>query len=630
MAAIKLEPIASALARMVRLDLLFSPEVLEHMRTASASSGQMPFDPETKDFLHHYMCIIGATWQLLGAPQFERLSRMHEALEEELMPGGPPMSPVYDSYMAQHVLGQVAHGVAGETPLSVMARLTKGDPSRAALHEMAQCLATAHCDLYRVTHAEGLSATLEPLRGGAALAVRLTGPFLRTGDRALARVLHFRGSSFIADSPYLLRASDEDWLAYLARAASKPAHASAPARGGNAVAKQKLSPKRLARQRQEQKRAAASVAPDHEVVRLLKHGRSERYWLDFIMDAYAGERNGIVFLDGVPDQPETLPHHPDYAGPPEGRSRSAPGTAMARVRDALIDIAERDGVLSRVEQQILGECERAGLPRRELEDNYRTLLTAYCTLGAPNSQGLTALEQLRRQRGLPDDERLVVEALAQGWFSVLRIDRIELDRGLHVMDVLRRKRLFVSERAATRQVATGDLLLGWLYQEQDDTLILEGGLLHVRSYFADAIAGAARAMRDDLAKFLPSQSWRLRAAALPPLLIANVRVMMETLRSAAAAMPRELEALPPELSAQLEAVVLNQIRKNLDEPIPQFRGKTLRGLARGASSRADAIAWLREQERILKLNPQLAKLDLRPLWQELKLDYQGLDTDRPR
>lgn len=46
--------------------------------------------------------------------------------------------------------------------------------------------------------------------------------------------------------------------------------------------------------------------------------------------------------------------------------------------------------------------------------------------------------------------------------------------------------------------------------------------------------------------------------------------------------------------------------------------------------RPDAVSWLREQERILKSNPQLAGLDLRPLWQELALPFQGLETDPPR
>ena len=64
-------------------------------------------------------------------------------------------------------------------------------------------------------------------------------------------------------------------------------------------------------------------------------------------------------------------------------------------------------------------------------------------------------------------------------------------------------------------------------------------------------------------------------------------------------------------------------------PIPQFKGKTLRQLARTVKGRPDAISWLREQERILKSNPQLAGLDLRPLWQELALPFQGLETDPP-
>lgn len=42
---------------------------------------------------------------------------------------------------------------------------------------------------------------------------------------------------------------------------------------------------------------------------------------------------------------------------------------------------------------------------------------------------------------------------------------------------------------------------------------------------------------------------------------------------------------------------------------------------------ADAISWLREQERMLNTNPQFSGIDVRPLWAELGLEYQGLDTD---
>ena len=87
--------------------------------------------------------------------------------------------------------------------------------------------------------------------------------------------------------------------------------------------------------------------------------------------------------------------------------------------------------------------------------------------------------------------------------------------------------------------------------------------------------------------------------------------------------------LSPELAAQIHQVVLAKLRSTLDEAIPRFKGKTLRQLARSVKGRPDAISWLREQERLLKSNPQLAELDLRPLWQELALPFQGVETDPP-
>jgi hypothetical protein len=58
-----------------------------------------------------------------------------------------------------------------------------------------------------------------------------------------------------------------------------------------------------------------------------------------------------------------------------------------------------------------------------------------------------------------------------------------------------------------------------------------------------------------------------------------------------------------------------------------FKGKSLRQVARSRATRPDAISWLREQQRILQLNPQMKGLDMRPLWIELNLEYQGLETD---
>jgi len=305
MSTIRFEPIALQIAQLVSLDRLLSPEGGQKPGEAAA----VPAD--TQEFFAVYMRAVQAGFRLLGAPQFERLSRLYDRFQEEFVPGGPPKSPVYDSYATQHILGEVPQGVASETPFSVLARLTSGQPKHEPLQRLALALAGSHLDLYRVTRAVGTNAELERIREEGTLSVRLTGPFLQAGDRMLGRVLPFGGAFFIADSPYLLKAPDADWLEYLARAAGESSPNAASSEAPRPASNAKLTPKERARLRQK-RAAAARQSPDAGSVRLLKYGRSERYWLDFIMDAYAGERRGIAFLAGIPDRPETLPHHADY------------------------------------------------------------------------------------------------------------------------------------------------------------------------------------------------------------------------------------------------------------------------------------------------------------------------------
>lgn len=191
------------------------------------------------------------------------------------------------------------------------------------------------------------------------------------------------------------------------------------------------------------------------------------------MDGYAGERNGIVLLAGVPDRPESLPHNALHV-PAESEAKAPP---MHRVRQRLIAIAEREGMLER-EQQALATAARDLGVEPQLHDNDRFLLTAYCTLGARSAQGTTALELLDL-RELDIEERAVVNVIEQGRFAVLRIQHIQLDEGMEVSDVLSRRKLHIRERSATRHVAIGDLLLGWICDVGGGDWTLEGGVVHV-------------------------------------------------------------------------------------------------------------------------------------------------------
>lgn len=732
---VTLAPIAAQLGRSISLDALFPAGAVEQIlrdqsqRTPVADEAELP--EAIKPFFGHYCVVVRAATALLGAPAFRSLARFHDEIEEEYMPGGPPQSPVYDSFAMQFILGSVPQGIANETPHSVLARLLLRDPSRARLQCMAQSLADARFELYRVKNASGHRAELEHVRGSGAFSVWLTGPFLRTGDFGLMRVLAFDNESFLADSPYLLKASEQDWLEHLARVVAQQ---HAPTAAPVAQKASKLSSKEQARRRQKDKAKAARNEPEEVIKRYLHFGLSERYWFDYVMDAYAGERRGIVFLEGVPDRPDLLPHSAEYQDKPEPelppQLQFRRGLLQTAVKEGLLDVALRE----------LGRLSgNAQTP--EPSPNEQSLLAAYATFGLRAKDGTTVLARFERASGAASvhpEVRSFIDNLKNGWFSVFRVDRIRLDKGLDVFDLLREQKLEIKERSATRQLALGDLLLGWICKDPAGTITLEGGLAHIPSFVAPPLLSLVEQLQRAMPPLTDEQAWKRSAAELPIPLIAGILELranpplpelvnmsgdpielvtglyrIRDHERVVAALPREftengngtygwvdeagtslahlelsgdnlrvqvnsrkrlksvqkqLEALlgdaversleahqdigqamraskgkatktrpqpptpevSPEIAAQLHDLVLAKIRSTLDASIPQFKGKTLRQLARNAKSRPDAISWLREQERVLKSNPQLAELDMRPLWEELSLPFQGLETDPPR
>jgi hypothetical protein len=317
MSTLRFEPIATQLRKHSSPALLFPADVLEAVRQNRIMEATDPaWTPIVCEFMSHYAAVIEVAHLLLGAPPFDRLARLYDALKEEYTPDAERGSPVYDSHLVQHVLGGVPQGVAGETPFSVLARLAHGDGARSRLRELAQSLASSFFDLYRVTRVSAGEGEVLPLRGGEPFALQLTGPFVREGDRVLARVVEFGGLRFLADSPYLLEASEEEWLGYFERVAEAGPGLPAPSPSAAAPrAKPQLTSKQAARRRKELKAKAARNAPSERVLRHLRYGSSERFWLNYVMDAFASMRGGSVRLAGVPDRPATWAHAPDREAP---------------------------------------------------------------------------------------------------------------------------------------------------------------------------------------------------------------------------------------------------------------------------------------------------------------------------
>lgn len=348
------EPIALQIAQLISLDVLLPADVLERMQRSQEARERGEVDPDELDwddfaadgelsggdlldgpgtegalgeersreqlapepeparepplpddvrrFMWHFRALVRAAYNLIGSPQLDRLSRLHDRIAQDFSPSGPPESPVYESFAVHYVLSDVPVGLARETPYSVLARLLQTDPARAAFVELARSLADSHQDLYRVLAVSGTHAELLRLRDGTELSVRTVGDFLQVGDRLLARLSSFEGAHYLPDAPYLLQASDEQWLEYLHRVAERAESvaAASAARPERPAQLARLTPKQRARLRQ--RRRAVRAAPDAAVLWQLKFGSFEHFWLEFIVDHYAGQRDGIAYLTGVPDR----------------------------------------------------------------------------------------------------------------------------------------------------------------------------------------------------------------------------------------------------------------------------------------------------------------------------------------
>ena len=98
---------------------------------------------------------------------------------------------------------------------------------------------------------------------------------------------------------------------------------------------------------------------------------------------------------------------------------------------------------------------------------------------------------------------------------MFEILHIRVDEGLEVRDVFGGRKLWITERSATRGVQLGDHLAGWV-MVYDDGNRLEGALCHVPARFADAFVSSLRKHRNALSRKHPKLSRKQLNGLLPP------------------------------------------------------------------------------------------------------------------
>jgi hypothetical protein len=240
------------------------------------------------------------------------------------------------------------------------------------------------------------------------------------------------------------------------------------------------------------------------------------------MDAYAGERRGIVFLAGVPDRPELLPHSAEYRAAPE--PDLPPQLAL---RQDLLRTAMKEGLFDLAMRELRRLADGVDV---QLSPNEQSLLAAYASFGLRSKDGTTVLTRFEHSQGataLHPEARAFIENLKNGWFSVVRVERIHLDTGIETFDLFRRQKLRISERSATHQLALGDLVLGWLCKDAAGTLTLEGGLAYVPAFVAPHLMSLIEELRNAMPPLANEQAWKQSAAELPLPLIAGILELRE-------------------------------------------------------------------------------------------------------
>jgi hypothetical protein len=199
--------------------------------------------------------------------------------EEDYQPEGPPWSPITRSMFCAWSLWDLTVGVKRESLGSILVAIGRTARMDPLFLSVLEKLVESRLGLHVHEGITGDRITVRELVTGEVR--ECICPSGHDGDRGelwLARVLPPPAASLreavVVTTPYVIQnPGPAGWQTYLDRTLPKIA-----------------SDPMLAYQR------------------LMKRGLDERFWLEYVFEAYANHRAEAVFLRGLPDIPESRPH----------------------------------------------------------------------------------------------------------------------------------------------------------------------------------------------------------------------------------------------------------------------------------------------------------------------------------
>jgi hypothetical protein len=221
---------------------------------------------------------------LMQMPELRAFRARLEKLDDDYMPGYPPMSPITGSYFAMWTQCDLRISEGGETTASIFAEIGGMLGFGADYLALAKMLADSRMGIYEHCGLKNGTITLRELVTDKEFPFVGTSGYVGTrGELWWVRAVPPPTPSIAywvgMGTPYVLQAPKQsEWLALFAR---------------NGI-------------------CGGEVGVERRLDQFLKFGPKPRYWSELIFEGYSGHNSGAIFLRGLPDVPESRPHSPSF------------------------------------------------------------------------------------------------------------------------------------------------------------------------------------------------------------------------------------------------------------------------------------------------------------------------------
>lgn len=212
------------------------------------------------------------------------------------MPSFPPMSPVTTSYFSCWGLFDLEVGVSKESLAKVAVKVSKALSSNPNLIMLYQKMQESRMGLYLHKRTEGKRIVLKELITDIEITCVSSSGYIGTpGELWFARVFHdpfpelTYGYSVVFTTPYVVGKVENGYFKNI----------------GNLDNWQAFLERTLNKTRENDRTSAYE--------KLMKYGLNRHYWNEYIFESYANYTDHVVYLTGIPDLPDTLPHSENNA-----------------------------------------------------------------------------------------------------------------------------------------------------------------------------------------------------------------------------------------------------------------------------------------------------------------------------